>query len=181
MNAAIPGGADRIGVLSHAEIPIVPIPVRCECGKSLQAKDEFAGRKVKCSKCGKILRIPAAADRGNPAVTPTVALTAPAPVQANEAPAPAKVIARPAPVVAKPVSPAPLAKPVPTSGRARPHPWEDRSLMQTPTPWRPGDEERFQAGIRPEREGLSCWEKLAVGALLVAGATGVVAAIVFLK
>lgn len=159
----------------------MPIQVRCECGKSLQAKDEFAGRKVKCSQCGKILRIPAPADRGNPAVTPTVALTTPAPVQAKATPAPANVVARPAPEIAKPVSPALLAKPVANSGRPRPHPWEDRSLVQTPTPWRPGDEARFQAGIRPEREGLSCLEKLAVGALLVAGATGVVAAIVFLK
>jgi hypothetical protein len=34
------------------------IPFGCECGKRLQAKEEFAGKKMKCPGCGKILVIP---------------------------------------------------------------------------------------------------------------------------
>jgi hypothetical protein len=36
----------------------MPIPFSCECGKKLQAKDEFAGKRLKCPGCGKILTIP---------------------------------------------------------------------------------------------------------------------------
>jgi hypothetical protein len=36
----------------------MPIPFGCECGKRLQAKDEFAGKKMKCPGCGKLLEIP---------------------------------------------------------------------------------------------------------------------------
>jgi hypothetical protein len=36
-------------------------PFRCpECGISLKARPELAGRKVKCSKCGKAVVVPAA-------------------------------------------------------------------------------------------------------------------------
>jgi hypothetical protein len=36
------------------------IPVSCACGKKLSVKDEFAGRKVKCPACQKLLKVPAA-------------------------------------------------------------------------------------------------------------------------
>ena len=36
----------------------MPIPVQCECGQSFRAKDELAGRRVKCPKCGQALAIP---------------------------------------------------------------------------------------------------------------------------
>jgi hypothetical protein len=36
----------------------MPIPFGCECGKRLQAKDEFAGKKMRCPGCGKLLVIP---------------------------------------------------------------------------------------------------------------------------
>jgi prepilin-type processing-associated H-X9-DG protein len=39
----------------------MPINVTCECGKTLQAKDEFAGRRTSCPNCGRELIIPAAA------------------------------------------------------------------------------------------------------------------------
>ena len=38
----------------------MPIQVRCNCGKMLSVKDDFAGRKVKCPACQKLLRVPAA-------------------------------------------------------------------------------------------------------------------------
>ncbi len=43
----------------------MPIPVACECGRQLMAKDEFAGRQTQCPDCGRELLIP---DRpGDPA------------------------------------------------------------------------------------------------------------------
>jgi hypothetical protein len=36
----------------------MPIPVQCDCGRSLRIKDELAGRKVKCPQCGAVLVVP---------------------------------------------------------------------------------------------------------------------------
>ena len=36
------------------------ISVECPCGKSYRIKDSFAGRKVRCRDCGKVLEVPAA-------------------------------------------------------------------------------------------------------------------------
>src|SRR5438876_126601 len=38
------------------------IDVRCECGSLLRAKDEHAGKVLKCPKCGGRLRVPAGDD-----------------------------------------------------------------------------------------------------------------------
>ncbi len=35
----------------------MPIHVNCQCGKSYNFKDEFAGRKLKCSQCGVNLQV----------------------------------------------------------------------------------------------------------------------------
>lgn len=40
---------------------IMPIKVQCECGKAFSAKDELAGKTVKCPGCQKPLKIPGAA------------------------------------------------------------------------------------------------------------------------
>ena len=40
----------------------MPIKVTCQCGQSFNAKDELAGKAVKCPKCQQPLRIPAAAN-----------------------------------------------------------------------------------------------------------------------
>ncbi len=46
----------------------MPIQVTCQCGQQLKAKDEFAGKRVKCPKCGGPLLIapakPAAGEAG---------------------------------------------------------------------------------------------------------------------
>lgn len=68
----------------------MPIKVTCVCGQSFAAKDELAGRRVKCPKCSQPLAIPAAG--AIPA--------APAGPQLQPMAAPA-----PAPVAAQPVSP----------------------------------------------------------------------------
>lgn len=39
----------------------MPITVACSCGKKLAAKEEYAGRTLKCPGCGKGVKIPSAA------------------------------------------------------------------------------------------------------------------------
>ncbi|HYV37959.1 MAG TPA: hypothetical protein VE988_19900 [Gemmataceae bacterium] len=34
------------------------IEIQCDCGKSLQVKEELAGRKVRCPACAKVLAVP---------------------------------------------------------------------------------------------------------------------------
>ena len=36
----------------------MPIAVKCDCGRTTSAADEFAGRKGKCPGCGAIVAIP---------------------------------------------------------------------------------------------------------------------------
>src|SRR5688500_13852910 len=55
----------------------MPIKVTCACGQSFAAKDELAGRTVKCPKCSRPLAIPAA---GGAAAIPAAA-TQPMPQQ----------------------------------------------------------------------------------------------------
>jgi DNA-directed RNA polymerase subunit RPC12/RpoP len=105
----------------------MPIPFHCDCGKKLQAKAEFAGKKLRCPGCGKVLTIPAA-----PAATPPPA-PAPAPpppparrVAAPTVPPPAEVLGvaetegAPAPAPPPPLPPARrvAAPPVPTPAEA---------------------------------------------------------------
>ena len=34
------------------------IPFRCQCGKTIKAKDEMAGKKFRCPDCGKAMQVP---------------------------------------------------------------------------------------------------------------------------
>src|SRR5947209_19146158 len=64
----------------------MPIRIICtSCGKALQVRDEFAGKKVKCPGCGTVLTAGAAATPA--AVKPAAAVRA-APKAAARAPAP---------------------------------------------------------------------------------------------
>jgi hypothetical protein len=36
----------------------MPIPVTCECGRSMRVKDEVAGRKFRCPSCSRVLAVP---------------------------------------------------------------------------------------------------------------------------
>jgi hypothetical protein len=60
----------------------MPIKVTCQCGKSFAAKDELAGRAVKCPNCQQPLRIP-----GAPAAAPVGGIAAPLPSAAPRQPA----------------------------------------------------------------------------------------------
>jgi len=39
----------------------MPIKFQCSCGQSYQVGDEYAGRKVKCTRCGKVQVVPGGA------------------------------------------------------------------------------------------------------------------------
>jgi hypothetical protein len=43
----------------------MPIPVNCQCGQSFRAKDDLAGKRVKCPKCGQPIQIPGADSSGS--------------------------------------------------------------------------------------------------------------------
>ncbi|MFN7730883.1 MAG: hypothetical protein ACK5OB_03215 [Pirellula sp.] len=65
----------------------MPVRVTCECGQILNAPDHLAGKAVKCPKCQKAIRIPAAG--GATAAAPAAASAAPA-KKPGAAPAAAK-------------------------------------------------------------------------------------------
>lgn len=56
----------------------MPIQIKCQCGKALAVKDQFAGKAVKCPACGKGIKVPAAGGgaAASPAVSPVVAPSA---------------------------------------------------------------------------------------------------------
>ncbi|MDB5313094.1 MAG: hypothetical protein JWO38_7296 [Gemmataceae bacterium] len=63
----------------------MPISFECSCGKTLQVKDEFAGRRVRCPACSGVAAVPAA-DPGFEVVdepSPVPAPSKPAPVRAK--------------------------------------------------------------------------------------------------
>src|SRR5262245_14748728 len=67
----------------------MPISFGChQCGKQLQARDEFRGRRLKCPGCGTILTIPGGGAAATPAPPPPVpTLPEPQP-EVKRAPAP---------------------------------------------------------------------------------------------
>jgi hypothetical protein len=85
----------------------MPIKVQCACGKAFAAKDELAGKTVKCPNCQQPLKIPAATPAAAKAPAKPAAAAAAKPGQAKPT------------VAAKPASP---AKPAPgaTSKAAAP-------------------------------------------------------------
>jgi len=154
------------------------IAFNCACGKHLKARDEFAGRKIKCPSCQTILVIPAA----TPAVVSVPTAPEPSPPPAPEPvlhedpmtvplarPVAMKVPEAVIPFAAMPPS-NDEARPVPrtaVSAVPLPNPWADRSLEQTVTPWLGDDRERFNHGME-FREGSRLW--LALVALFVVAA-----------
>ena len=90
------------------------ITVTCQCGKTLKAKDESAGKRAKCPGCGAILTIQADADTFDlaPETIPTAQTAAPAaPLAAPGAP---EVPQEPA------IAAGPIPSPTPTPAPARP-------------------------------------------------------------
>jgi hypothetical protein len=95
----------------------MPIKVQCACGKAFAAKDELAGRTVKCPSCQQPLKIPGAAP-GKPPAKPGAPAPAAKPAATKPAatkPAAAKPSAAKPAATAKPAA-APRPAPAPTSG-----------------------------------------------------------------
>lgn len=183
------------------------ISFQCQCGKKMNAKEDFAGRRLRCPECQRVVTIPRPGSSPviSPAETPTTGNTMTAaevaalrkdlsdthaPVRPktlpaedfgnwfnDETPTPpptrssAKPAAKPVPAV-QPAAP----KPAPTPTVTGPHPWIDQSMVQSPTSWQTGDEERYQADVRaaPEREFPMSW----LGAAVIFGS---LAALAFLS
>jgi hypothetical protein len=153
----------------------MPIAFSCSCGKKLKARDEFAGRKIKCPACQKLLGIPSpvAAEVSVPAAAGTVLAEASPDVplaRPVEVRAPHHTIPPPPPHTAAHHEKAAVH----STAIAAANPWVDRSLEQTATPWLGDDRERFSRGM-DFRDGPSFWPMLVL--LLVAAAA---AAAVFL-
>jgi hypothetical protein len=55
----------------------VAILTECSCGKVLRAKDELAGKRVKCPSCSQVLTLPAKTVRASPSPVPSPPSTAP--------------------------------------------------------------------------------------------------------
>ncbi len=118
------------------------IRVRCACGTNGNVKDKYAGRKIRCRRCGVQLRVPSA---------PARALTETAPLPTLRAAG----LALPAPISRQaPAQPAPAAdldrfllEPPKTSGRV------DRDALEVaPTEILP-EERRRNAIVDPRRRG----------------------------
>jgi hypothetical protein len=152
-------------------VAIVAIVFSCGCGKQLRARDEFAGRKIKCPGCQAVLLIPAPADASAAAAAKPVSATQPlpdgeSPVDLQAEPLPmnvAEAVTAPATVHSRPRGATHSA----TRQAISANPWVDRSLEQTATPWLGKDQERFQRNIEsPPGSGL--WLILAASVVVLA-------------
>jgi hypothetical protein len=100
----------------------MPIKVQCACGKGFAAKDELAGKTVKCPNCQQPLKIPGAAPAAAaakapakpgaaaPAAKPAAAKPAAPKPASPPAAAPKPAAAKPAAAAARPSAPAPAPK-----------------------------------------------------------------------
>lgn len=65
----------------------MPIKVQCSCGKAFAAKDELAGKTVKCPSCQQPLKIPGGGSAAAPAAKPAAPAAKPAAAKPAAAPA----------------------------------------------------------------------------------------------
>jgi len=128
------------------------IMFKCSCGKVMQAREEFAGRKVKCSACDAVLLIPK--PHGEPAAP---AETPPAPIQEVQAPPPPLVESRERIQAERP--------PAPAASSPNPASWENGSLDQRGAPW-DREAKRRREPYR-ERQGMAAWMKATLVLLVV--------------
>jgi hypothetical protein len=97
----------QIRFSSRLRSRVMPIKVQCACGKAFAAKDELAGKTVKCPNCQQPLKIPAAAAAAvkSPAKPATAAASKPGQTK-PAAPAKPAAAAKPAPAGPRPAAPA---------------------------------------------------------------------------
>jgi hypothetical protein len=88
----------------------MPIKVQCACGKAFAAKDELAGKTVKCPGCQQPLKIPGSSPAAAKAPVKPEGAKPPAPVPAGAKSTAVKpAAAKPAPGAAARPAPAPVA------------------------------------------------------------------------
>ena len=169
------------------------ITFACECGKQMQAKDEFAGRRMKCPACQRVVTIPGAVAAPGPATPAASPVEMPALVPvasggrsalpaavANSCkPRSARLAGRCAVRPAARWSPSPRrdddAVPVGEAEtpflvrlvRPKLNVWADRSLEQPITPWRGDDARRFDPAGWEGRDRRSDRRRLVLVVLLL--------------
>jgi hypothetical protein len=166
----------------------------CQCGKPLQAKEEFAGRKMRCPSCGTVLSIPDAGSKASlyptgeaPPNRPTAPLPRPEVDAPRQPPAPrpmvfveeetltARASAKLESAPADAGSDAETVERPPTRRRAAApaapaNVWADDSLAQHVTSWPATDQQRVGAIVEDEPRGRRRrWFVVALVALLVGG------------
>lgn len=132
------------------------------------AREQFAGRLVKCPQCGAVVQIPtielkdlsespsrahAENDEQRELAKTPVSLPEIIPFKSEAEKARAQIHQG----LAKPQAARSTSAGSAHAGSAHARSanrWEDRSLTQDATPWLPGDEERFQKGVRAPSEGF---------------------------
>ena len=122
----------------------MPIVFYCTCGKKLQAKEEQAGKRLKCPGCQKVVSVP-----GMDQPRPPLAKAVLAGKSAGVLPPLPEVPAFPSEDDVAAITPAP------TSPRI--NPWIDRTLNQQSTPWQANDRERFNKGMEYREVPESLW------------------------
>jgi hypothetical protein len=175
----------------------MPIRFACSCGKQLQARDEYAGRRIKCPNCEAVLSIPdGAAAPAPPAATPKPPAKPPAlpplpksavtpkppPVPPKTAPA-RRIQEAPVVIQADDEPAVEIQAEAPRPGRK--NAWADKSLDQKATDW-DDDEDDYEderprarkgkgkgKGKRRKQEsagaGVWLWVGIAAAVVLVAG------------
>src|SRR5205085_618144 len=93
-----------------AEGIIMAIRFSCDCGQTITARSEYAGRKVQCVGCKKILVVPGGDKKGAPAAArppappPEPVEAAPPPLEAEPDPEFAPTLRTPTPVLTPPAT-----------------------------------------------------------------------------
>lgn len=127
------------------------IQFTCSCGKQMQAKEDFAGRKMKCPNCQQLLTIPGVFPSSLPdAAAPQGAVTEEP--QTHDVTIPAQAQAEPAiqPPVTNFDNAPPMVRPAPKP-RENPVQKPDQTMSQTITPWAAHD--KMQVGKMNEMAG----------------------------
>lgn len=165
----------------------MPITLGCpSCGKRFRARDESAGKKVKCPYCQAAVQVPTAEESAS-ASAPTAALPPPPPAVSSPRPAPpprplppppAPVVASPDDWGALPTGPKPSAAPPKPSAPPPPPPPPEpdpvafppaysgtgRGAKERPKPAKATDKPKAKAGAEtPEQVLADGWRKVRRG------------------
>jgi hypothetical protein len=140
------------------------ITFQCSCGKNLAAKDEYAGKRMRCPACQAILTIPSAAAAPTEAVKPAGAKRASPPPLPPQSETPKR---RPPPRESDDFR-------EPRRAARKPDPWEDSTFGATPSPVRDEDERPARKAPRSQSGPGKALVLVVIVALLLGGGGGAV-------